>query len=63
MAGDDTPVAGYHIVIADPHRTLAKRLGLKNGGRVIVRPDGYIGAVARLNDTDAIADYFARIAI
>ena len=37
---DDTPVAGYDTVIADPDGVLADRLGLNNGGRLAVRPDG-----------------------
>jgi 2-polyprenyl-6-methoxyphenol hydroxylase-like FAD-dependent oxidoreductase len=59
---DDTPVAGYDTVIADPRGALANRLGLTNGGRIVVRPDGYIGAVTTLDDTTTIAGYFARIA-
>jgi 2-polyprenyl-6-methoxyphenol hydroxylase-like FAD-dependent oxidoreductase len=58
---DDTPVAGYDAVVADPNGLVAQRFGLKNGGRVVVRPDGYIGAVAALDDTTTIADYFAKI--
>ena len=49
-------------VIADPDGVLADRLGLNNGGRLIVRPDGYVGAISILDDINAIADYFARIA-
>jgi 2-polyprenyl-6-methoxyphenol hydroxylase-like FAD-dependent oxidoreductase len=42
---------------------LAERLGLTNGGRVVVRPDGYIGAITTLDDTTTtIADYSIRIA-
>jgi hypothetical protein len=59
---DDTPVADYDTVIADPDGVLADRLGLNNGGRLVVRPDGYVGAISTLDDTNAIADYFARIA-
>jgi hypothetical protein len=55
-------VAGYDTVTADPHGAIADRLGLKNGGRMVVRPDGYIGAITTLDDTNTIADYFARIA-
>ena len=58
---DDTPVAGYDAVIADPKGVVAQRFGLKNGGRVVIRPDGYIGAIASLDDTTAVADYFARV--
>jgi hypothetical protein len=59
---DNAPVPGYDTVIADPSGALAERLGLTNGGRVVVRPDGYIGTITTLNDTTAIADYFARVA-
>ena len=52
----DTPVGGYDPVIADPHGLAAKRFGLRAGGRVVVRPDGYIGAVVALDDQRAVAD-------
>jgi hypothetical protein len=38
-------------VIADPDGALADRLGLNNGGRVVVRPDGYIGARPKRSPT------------
>ena len=57
----ETPVAGYDVVIADPKGVVSQRFGLKNGGRLVVRPDGYIGAVATLDDTTTIADYFATV--
>lgn len=62
VTSDDTPVGGYDAVIADPAGLVTKRYGLRDGARVVVRPDGYIGAVAELDDRDAVADYFARIA-
>ncbi len=55
----DAPVAGYDVVIADPDRVAASRLGLPDGGRVVVRPDTYIGAIAALDDSDTVAAYFA----
>ena len=58
---DDMLIAGYDAVIVDPNGAVAQRFGLKNGGRVVIRPDGYIGAVAALDDTTTVADYFARI--
>jgi 2-polyprenyl-6-methoxyphenol hydroxylase-like FAD-dependent oxidoreductase len=58
---DEIPVAGYHAVIADPKGVVAERFGLKAGGRVVIRPDGYIGAIAALDDTTTLADYFAKI--
>lgn len=61
IAVNDTPVAGYDAVIADPQGVVAQRLGLRHGGRVVIRPDGYIGAVASLDDTTTVADYFAKV--
>jgi 2-polyprenyl-6-methoxyphenol hydroxylase-like FAD-dependent oxidoreductase len=61
VTGDGIPVAGYDAVIADPKGAMAERFGLKNGGRVVIRPDGYIGAIAALDDTTTVADYFAKI--
>jgi 2-polyprenyl-6-methoxyphenol hydroxylase-like FAD-dependent oxidoreductase len=58
----NSPVAGYDVVIADPRRVVARRLGLPNGGRVVVRPDTYIGAIASLDDPATIAAYFTTIA-
>jgi 2-polyprenyl-6-methoxyphenol hydroxylase-like FAD-dependent oxidoreductase len=58
----DTPVPGYDVVIGDPRRVVAQRLGLPAGGRVVVRPDSYIGAITDLADTGTVADYFATIA-
>jgi hypothetical protein len=62
IAADDTPVGGYDAVVADPHGLVARRFGLPDGGRVVVRPDGYIGAVTPLDDLTGVADYFALIA-
>jgi hypothetical protein len=61
IASDDVPVGGYDVVIADPHGLVATRYGLRDGGRVVVRPDGYIGAVVALDDTSGVGDYFAQI--
>ncbi len=55
------PVAGYDTVIADPTGLVAQRFGLESGGRVVVRPDGYIGAVTSLDDTTTVSDYFTKI--
>jgi 2-polyprenyl-6-methoxyphenol hydroxylase-like FAD-dependent oxidoreductase len=62
IADDDTPVPGYDVVIADPDRVVATRLGLHGGGHVVVRPDSYIGAVTLLGDAATVAAYFANIA-
>jgi hypothetical protein len=62
VTDSDTPVAGYDGVVADPKGLLAERLGLGNGGRVVVRPDGYLGAITALDDSTGVAAYFAQIA-
>jgi 2-polyprenyl-6-methoxyphenol hydroxylase-like FAD-dependent oxidoreductase len=61
VTGDGVPAAGYDTVIADPKAVVAECFGLKKGGRVVIRPDGYIGAIAALNDATTVADYFAKI--
>jgi 2-polyprenyl-6-methoxyphenol hydroxylase-like FAD-dependent oxidoreductase len=61
ITSDETPVGGYDAVLADPDGLVAKRYGLRDGGRVVVRPDGYIGAVTELDDQTGVADYFAQI--
>jgi 2-polyprenyl-6-methoxyphenol hydroxylase-like FAD-dependent oxidoreductase len=61
VTADGTPVAGYDTVIADPNGVVAQRFGLKNGGRVVIRPDGYIGATASLDDMTTVVDYFTKI--
>jgi 2-polyprenyl-6-methoxyphenol hydroxylase-like FAD-dependent oxidoreductase len=55
-----TPVTGYDAVIADPEAAVAIRFGLPDGGRVAIRPDGYVGLVTTLDDDGAA--YFARLA-
>ena len=40
---------------------VANRYGLRDGGRVVVRPDGYIATVTALDDQAGVADYFAQI--
>jgi 2-polyprenyl-6-methoxyphenol hydroxylase-like FAD-dependent oxidoreductase len=62
ITADGAPVGGYDLVVADPDGVVAKRFGLSDGGRVVVRPDGYLGAVTALDDRTGVADYFAQIA-
>ncbi|HMO01217.1 MAG TPA: FAD-dependent monooxygenase [Miltoncostaeaceae bacterium] len=53
--GGDLP--GYDAVIDDPGRVFPGRYGLpRAGGRIAIRPDGYIGAVTG-PDGDGIAAY------
>jgi 2-polyprenyl-6-methoxyphenol hydroxylase-like FAD-dependent oxidoreductase len=61
IASDDVPVGGYDEVIVDPEGVAAKRYGLRSGGRIVVRPDGYIGAVTALDDPAGVVDYFGLI--
>jgi hypothetical protein len=61
VTAHDADVAGYDTIIADPKGLVAQRFGLKNGGHLVIRPDGYIGAVASLDDTTTVADYFATV--
>jgi 2-polyprenyl-6-methoxyphenol hydroxylase-like FAD-dependent oxidoreductase len=54
------PVSGYDAAIADPSAVVAGKYGLQHGGRVAIRPDGYIGLIGALDDD--CRDYFARLA-
>jgi hypothetical protein len=60
-AGPVGLVGGYDAVIVDPKGIVAQRYGLKRGGRVVIRPDGYIGTIATLDDHAGVANYFAQI--
>ena len=53
----DRGIDGYYAAIADPDRVVASRYGLRAGGRVIIRPDGYIGYIGDLDA--AIPPYFS----
>jgi 2-polyprenyl-6-methoxyphenol hydroxylase-like FAD-dependent oxidoreductase len=56
VAATDAPVAGFDAVVADPDQRVASRFGLTSG-RVLVRPDGYIGAVAAAGDDSPVTAY------
>jgi hypothetical protein len=62
ITAEAAPVGGYDSVVVDPDGLVAKRFGLSDGGRVVVRPDGYIGAVTSLDDLTGVADYFTQLA-
>jgi choline dehydrogenase-like flavoprotein len=53
----DREIDGYYAAIADPDHVVASRYGLRAGGRVIIRPDGYIGYIGDLDA--AIPPYFS----
>jgi hypothetical protein len=57
VAREAGAAAGYDAVVADPQQRAAQRLGLPAGGRVMVRPDGYVGYVSELGDTATLAAY------
>ncbi len=56
----DREIDGYYATIADPDRVVASRYGLRAGGRVIIRPDGYLGYVGDLDATTL--SYFSLLA-
>ncbi|MEU9044713.1 MULTISPECIES: FAD-dependent monooxygenase [unclassified Kitasatospora] len=55
----DTAAMGYDAVFQDPDGPTADRYGLPNGGRIMVRPDGYVAAVAPLDDDAPLHAYQA----
>jgi hypothetical protein len=54
------PADGYDVTIADPGHLIATRYGLRDGARIVIRPDGYIGHLADLTSTPA--PYFTLLA-
>jgi 2-polyprenyl-6-methoxyphenol hydroxylase-like FAD-dependent oxidoreductase len=59
IAASDAAAPGYDLVVADPDRVVARQYGLPDGGRAVIRPDGYVGLITRLDD-DTTA-YFSRL--
>ncbi|MGH3273549.1 MAG: FAD-dependent monooxygenase [Streptosporangiaceae bacterium] len=59
VTGGQAPAPGYGLTVTDPERTAAERYGLRAGGRVVIRPDGYIGLITGLDDD--IASYFSKL--
>jgi 2-polyprenyl-6-methoxyphenol hydroxylase-like FAD-dependent oxidoreductase len=57
-----TAADGYAAVVPDPGGEVAARLGLPHGGHVVVRPDGYAGAITPLGDDAGVRAYFQLIA-
>jgi 2-polyprenyl-6-methoxyphenol hydroxylase-like FAD-dependent oxidoreductase len=55
------PPAGATVLV-DARRSIADRYGVgHNGGVFVVRPDGYVGAIADAGDDAAVAAYFAAL--
>ncbi|BCL33350.1 hypothetical protein GCM10017557_82090 [Streptomyces aurantiacus] len=50
---------GYDAVFQDPDGVTAARYGLPNGGRIMVRPDGYVAAFAPLDEDEPLHGYQA----
>ena len=58
--GPHAHAAAVDTVLNDPERAVATRYGLgRDGGIIVVRPDGYIGLIAALGDQAAVSAYFA----
>ncbi|WP_042424931.1 FAD-dependent monooxygenase [Streptacidiphilus anmyonensis] len=57
LADTGAPVDGFDAVVADPDGRAAARLGLSRG-RVLVRPDGYVGALAEGEDDRPVRAYW-----
>ena len=54
---------GRPEVVDDPQRKVAARYGLgRDGGIVVIRPDGYVGLVSGLDDGGAVRGYLSRLA-
>ncbi|BBB02320.1 putative monooxygenase [Actinacidiphila reveromycinica] len=58
VAGTAAATDGFDAVVADPDRRAAARFGLASG-RVMIRPDGYVGAIAEGDDPAPVAAYQA----
>ena len=56
LADTDAAVVGFDAVVADPDQRAAARFGLTSG-RIMVRPDGYIGAICDGHDDGPITAY------
>jgi 2-polyprenyl-6-methoxyphenol hydroxylase-like FAD-dependent oxidoreductase len=53
IGADERAAPGYDLIVADPDRLVAKQYGLPDGGRVVIRPDGYVGLITGLDDDTA----------
>jgi hypothetical protein len=52
---------GYDAVVRDPAGAAAARYGLPQGGRIRLRPDGYVAAVTTLGDELPLRTYEALV--
>ncbi|MDO8211179.1 FAD-dependent monooxygenase [Conexibacter sp. CPCC 206217] len=54
-----THASGFDAIVPDPDGLIAERYGVgAHGGTVVVRPDGYVGLIAALDDEAAVGRYF-----
>jgi 2-polyprenyl-6-methoxyphenol hydroxylase-like FAD-dependent oxidoreductase len=61
VADQASGAAGYDAIIVDDGNAVARRLGLRHDTRVVIRPDGYIGCIADIDDADTVGRYFAHL--
>ncbi|MFF4330455.1 hypothetical protein ACFYZT_28595 [Streptomyces sp. NPDC001591] len=54
-----TGQTGYDAAFPDPDGGAAARYGLPDGGRITARPDGYVAAIAPLDDDAPLRAYQA----
>jgi hypothetical protein len=61
-AADRTDGSWIDTAIADPEGRIAHRYGIGDHGEIFaIRPDGYIGMRARIDDPGRLHDYFAAL--
>jgi FAD binding domain len=63
LSGFERPDVAKIVTKGDVQRQIADRFGLgRTGGMVLVRPDGYIGLIAKGDEVDRARSYFERVA-
>jgi hypothetical protein len=62
VAADEVVEPSVDVSVADPEGRTAHRYGVGEHGEIFaIRPDGYIGMRARINDLGRLHDYFATL--
>ncbi|MCE3604861.1 hypothetical protein LXA47_14745 [Massilia sp. P8910] len=56
-------VLGQHAELADEGGHLRQAYGVNAGDWVLVRPDGYVGAIVRSAAPEALAGYFDKVGL
>ena len=57
VVSDQAAAGTERDVLVDPDGRISRRYGVRRGDVVLIRPDGYVGFVGSLTDTDAITRY------